>query len=84
MGLLGKPFDPRGQGAIFEGIDTVRAAGKAAGSPMSDRAVARQYFARGAQFVAVDSDTTLLVRAATELADEFNGVRTGDTKPSVY
>jgi 4-hydroxy-2-oxoheptanedioate aldolase len=84
MGLLGRPLDPRVQTAILEGIDTVRAAGKAAGSLMSDRAVAKQYFARGARFVAVGSDTTLLVRAATDLAAEFNGVRTSDPKPSVY
>jgi 4-hydroxy-2-oxoheptanedioate aldolase len=71
MGLLGKPMDPRVQAAIRDGIKTVREAGKAAGSLMSDRAVAKDYLQWGAQFVAVGIDTTLLVRAATELATAF-------------
>jgi 4-hydroxy-2-oxoheptanedioate aldolase len=84
MGLLGKPMEPKVQDAIRAGFRTVRAAGKAAGSLMSDRAVAREYFAAGAQFVAVGIDTTLLVRAATELAAAFTGVEVVSAKPTVY
>lgn len=84
MGLLGKPLDPRVQTAIRDGIRVVRGAGKAAGSLMSDRAVAKDYFQWGAQFVAVGSDTTLLVRAATDLAAEFTGFKSAGPKSSVY
>ncbi len=84
MGLLGRPLDPRVQTAIRDGIDIVRRAGKAAGSLMSDRAVAADYFKWGAQFVAVGTDTSLLVRAATELSSGFTGANRKSAAPSVY
>jgi 4-hydroxy-2-oxoheptanedioate aldolase len=71
MGHRGKPEHPDVQRAIFDGIATVKAAGKAAGILMGDRTRARQYLEAGALFVAVGVDTTLLVRAATELARSF-------------
>jgi 4-hydroxy-2-oxoheptanedioate aldolase len=71
MGYRGKPEHPEVQRAILDGIATIRAAGKAAGILMSDRTRARQYLEAGALFVAVGVDTTLLVRAATELASSF-------------
>jgi 4-hydroxy-2-oxoheptanedioate aldolase len=84
MGLLGQPMDARVQTAIRDGIGVVRRAGKAAGSLMSDRAVATDYFTWGAQFVAVGIDTTLLVRAATELASAFTGANRVGHEPTVY
>lgn len=84
MGFLGKPMDALVQKAIRDGITVVRAAGKAAGSLIGDRKVARDYFSWGAQFVAVGIDTTLLVRAAGELASEFTGVDRTIPAPSVY
>jgi 4-hydroxy-2-oxoheptanedioate aldolase len=71
MGYRGQPGHPAVQQAILDGIATVRAAGKAAGVLMADRKLARQYLDAGALFVAVGVDTTLLVRAATELAAAF-------------
>jgi 4-hydroxy-2-oxoheptanedioate aldolase len=71
MGLRGKPSHPDVQKAIVDGIATVRRAGKAAGVLAVDRAMARLYLDAGALFVAVGVDTTLLVRAATELANAF-------------
>jgi 4-hydroxy-2-oxoheptanedioate aldolase len=71
MGLLGKPADPAVQAAITQGIATVQRAGKAAGTLTSDRMLARRYLDHGALFVAVGVDTTLLVKAAKELAAEF-------------
>ena len=71
MGYRGQPGHPAVQQAILEGIATVRRAGKAAGILMADRALARTYIDAGALFVAVGVDTTLLVRAATELATAF-------------
>lgn len=71
MGLLGRSADAPVQQAITDGIATVRSAGKAAGVLSADIALARRYLEAGAQFVAVGLDTTLLVRAASELASAF-------------
>jgi 4-hydroxy-2-oxoheptanedioate aldolase len=71
MGLLGKPGDARVQKAIVEGIECVKRAGKAAGILTSDQKLAREYLAMGALFVAVGVDTSLLMKAARELAAAF-------------
>jgi len=73
---LGHPGDSAHaevRAAIESGIDRIRAAGRAAGLLAADRALARAYLARGAQFVAVGVDTVLLGRAAAELAASFTG-----------
>src|SRR5215469_216006 len=80
LGLLGKTADARVQDAIAQGIRTVRAAGKAAGVLSADPLIARKYLAAGALFVAVGVDTTLLVRAASDLRAVFKG--TADTPQS--
>ena len=74
LGLLGKTGDARVQDAIAHGIETVRTAGKAAGVLSAEPAIARKYLGLGALFVAVGIDTTLLVRAATELRAVFKDV----------
>ncbi|MDB6002299.1 MAG: hpcH, partial [Rhizobacter sp.] len=56
---------------ILEGMATVKAAGKAVGILATDPTLAKQYLEAGALFVAVGVDTTLLVRAATDLARSF-------------
>ncbi|MBW9102542.1 4-hydroxy-2-oxoheptanedioate aldolase [Paraburkholderia phenoliruptrix] len=71
MGLLGKPGDASVRAAIRDGIQTVRRAGKAAGVLAPDRAIAEEYLAAGAVFVAVGTDTGLLSRAAGELAASY-------------
>lgn len=71
MGHRGNPGHPDVQAAIERGIAQVRSAGKAAGILTADRALARRYLELGALFVAVGVDTTLLVRAARELAGAF-------------
>lgn len=73
MGYRGQPGHPEVQKVILEGIATVRAAGKAAGILATDPALAQQYLDAGALFVAVGVDTTLLVKAAGELARRFAG-----------
>lgn len=84
MGLLGKPSDPAVRAAIIQGIATVRRAGKAAGTLTSDRKLAREYLAQGALFVAVGVDTSILVKAAGELAAEFTGRYRGAGADGVY
>jgi 4-hydroxy-2-oxoheptanedioate aldolase len=71
MGYRGQPGHPAVQKALLDGIATVRRAGKAAGILMGDKKLAQTYIDAGALFVAVGVDTTLLVRAATELAASF-------------
>jgi len=71
MGYRGQPNHPEVQKAILDGIATVRRAGKAAGILNAEKKLAQMYLDAGAQFVAVGVDTTLLVRAATELAAHF-------------
>lgn len=71
MGWRGQPGHPEVQRVILDGIQTVRAAGKAAGILATDPALARQYLDAGALFVAVGVDTGLLMRAATQLAQVF-------------
>ena len=71
MGLLGKSSDPAVLEAIAQGIETVKRAGKAAGTLTSDPRLANEYLELGATFMAVGVDTTLLVRAATTLASSF-------------
>jgi 4-hydroxy-2-oxoheptanedioate aldolase len=71
MGLLGRPADPAVQAAISRGIAAVIRAGKAAGTLTPDRKLAREYLNQGALFVAVGADTSLLIKAAQELAVEF-------------
>ena len=72
MGYRGQPNHPDVQQAILGGIQTVRAAGKAAGVLMANRQLAQTYLDAGALFVAVGVDTTLLVQAASALAQQFN------------
>ena len=71
MGFRGQPSHPEVQKAILDAITKVRAAGKAAGILVTDKKLANDYLAHGANFVAVGVDTSLLVRAATELAQSF-------------
>jgi 4-hydroxy-2-oxoheptanedioate aldolase len=77
MGHRGQPGHPDVQRALLDGIATVRAAGKAPGILMADPQVARQYLDAGALFVAIGVDTTLLVRAASELIRGFRPASTG-------
>lgn len=71
MGFAGNPQHPEVQRIIDGAIARIRAAGKAPGILMANKALAQRYLEAGALFVAVGVDTTLLARAAEALADEF-------------
>lgn len=77
MGFRGQPGHPEVRKAITDAIGAVRAAGKAAGILATDKALANDYLAQGANFVAVGVDTTMLVRAASDLAHEFQHQKNG-------
>ncbi|MBH2940659.1 4-hydroxy-2-oxoheptanedioate aldolase [Serratia marcescens] len=71
MGFAGNPQHPEVQRTIDDAIARIRAAGKAPGILLANKALAQRYLEAGALFVAVGVDTTLLARAAEALADEF-------------
>ncbi|WP_338859001.1 4-hydroxy-2-oxoheptanedioate aldolase [Serratia marcescens] len=80
MGFAGNPQHPEVQRTIDDAIARIRAAGKAPGILMANKALAQRYLEAGALFVAVGVDTTLLAQAAEALADEFK--RGGVQAPS--
>jgi len=86
LGFLGMPGEAPVQKAIAKGIAIVRRAGKAAGILTSDQTLARSYLDMGARFVAVGVDTTLLTKAACDLARAFKGPAAtgGPSGSSVY
>lgn len=71
LGHLSNPGHPDVQAAIKSAVTRVRAAGKSAGILTADTAAAKRYIDMGFTFVAVGSDTGLLVQAATTLAKDF-------------
>lgn len=79
MGHIGNPGAPAVQQALADGIAMVCKAGKAAGILSADLTMAQNYLDQGALFVAVGVDTSLLTRAARELARQFKD----DTSPTV-
>ena len=79
MGKPGNPADPEVRGAIVDAINTIRAAGKPAGTLAVGEPLARTFFGLGCCFVAAGVDATLLARAADQLVASF---RDDDTPPS--
>jgi len=73
LGLIGQPGHPDVVKVIDAGIQSVKAAGKAAGVLATDPAIARHYLEQGATFVAVGVDTLLLVHACRALVARFKG-----------
>ncbi|GLR09357.1 2,4-dihydroxyhept-2-ene-1,7-dioic acid aldolase [Mixta theicola] len=73
MGFPGNPAHPVVQKVIEESIEKILMANKAPGILMANEAVAQHYLERGALFVAVGVDTTLLARSAEALAARFIG-----------
>ncbi|MFV9474692.1 4-hydroxy-2-oxoheptanedioate aldolase [Advenella sp. RU8] len=71
LGYLGSPSHPVVHEAICNAIQAVTKTGKAAGILTTNQNLAREYLELGALFVAVGVDTSLLVNAATELANSF-------------
>lgn len=71
MGFSGNPQHPVVKAAIEQAIGQIKAAGKAPGILMAAPEAAEHYLQLGALFVAVGVDTTLLARAAENLAARF-------------
>ncbi|MBK4999966.1 2-keto-3-deoxy-L-rhamnonate aldolase [Pseudomonas sp. S31] len=71
MGLIGQPGHPDVVAAIENAIDTVVRAGKAAGVLSTDPVLAARYRDRGARFVAVGVDASLLAQSTRTLLSQF-------------
>ena len=85
MGYMGNPNHPEVVAAIEKAIAQIKAANKAPGILMANEQMAKHYIELGALFVAVGVDTTLLARAADNLAQNYGlKIDTSDTKNSVY
>ncbi|MDN5987027.1 MAG: 4-hydroxy-2-oxoheptanedioate aldolase [Hafniaceae bacterium] len=84
MGYAGNPQHPEVKSAIENAILQIKAAGKAPGILMASPEVAEHYLQLGALFVAVGVDTTLLARAAENLAARFGKGNEPPTTAGVY
>ncbi|MBJ7553499.1 4-hydroxy-2-oxoheptanedioate aldolase [Marinomonas spartinae] len=73
LGYIGQPNHPDVVKVIEESIAKIVAAGKAPGILMADKKQAKHYLSLGALFVAVGSDTGLLMNSTKALVSEFKG-----------
>jgi len=73
MGYLGSPGHPEVRAAIIDAFARIEKAGKARGIMTLDLAQARDYRDLGADFMAIGTDVTSLVRATQALRQEFTG-----------
>nr|WP_145547329.1 4-hydroxy-2-oxoheptanedioate aldolase [Variovorax boronicumulans] len=71
MGFLGQTGHPDVRAAIEHAFERIQAAGKAAGILAVDETLARHWIGRGARFVAVGVEATLLAQAARALSARF-------------
>jgi 4-hydroxy-2-oxoheptanedioate aldolase len=73
LGHRGKPGHPEVQAAIEDAMRRIIACGKAAGTLVSDTALAQRYLDLGCTYVAVGLDARLLATGARALRAEFSG-----------
>lgn len=71
LGLLGQQGHPTVIAAVERVLEAAAAAGKPAGVNAFDPVVAEHYLDRGASFVLVGADVSLLARASEGLAERF-------------
>lgn len=88
LGHRGNPGHPEVQAAIEDAMRRIIASGKAAGTLVSDNALARRYLDLGCTFVAVGLEARLLAVAARALRAEFGDADTPppavDAVPAIY
>ena len=84
LGHLGNPKHPEVQKVIEEAFACIKKAGKASGILMADRALARHYIKLGVNFIAVGTDTSVLMQSLSNLSAEFKGGAPTTNTGSVY
>ena len=70
-GHVGDPWHPEMQEVIADAFRRIQEAGKAVGILTLDEALARKHIEMGATFIAVATDTNLMVKATSALASKF-------------
>lgn len=73
FGHVGDPWHPEMQALHEDAFRRIQAAGKAVGILTLDEALARQHVEMGATFIAVGTDSNLMVKATGALAAKFKG-----------
>lgn len=71
---VGDPWHAEMQVIIADAFRRIQAAGKAVGILTLDEKLARQQIEMGATFIAVGTDTNLLLKSTTALATKFKGL----------
>jgi len=86
LGYIGQPNHPEVVKVIEQSINKIVEAGKAPGILMADKKQAKHYLSLGALFVAVGSDTGLLMNSTKALVSEFKSEQDSheETTASVY
>jgi 4-hydroxy-2-oxoheptanedioate aldolase len=85
LGHRGKPGHPEVQAAIEDAMRRIIASGKAAGTLVSDNALAKRYLELGCTFVAVGIDVRILASGARALRADFGGPAVAAAAPgAVY
>lgn len=73
FGHVGDPWHPEMQEIIADAFRRIQSAGKAVGILTLDETLARKQVEMGATFIAVGTDSNLLVKATSALAARFKG-----------
>ena len=73
FGHVGDPWHPEMQDIIADAFRRIQAAGKAVGILTLDEELARKHVQMGATFIAVGTDSNLMVKATSALAAKFKG-----------
>lgn len=73
FGHVGDPWHPEMQDIIADAFRRIQEAGKAVGILTLDETLARKHVEMGATFIAVGTDSNLMVKSSTALAAKFKG-----------
>lgn len=73
FGHVGDPWHPEMEQIIADSFRRIQQAGKAVGILTLDETRAKQHVEMGATFIAVGTDSNLMVRGTTELRSKFKG-----------
>jgi 4-hydroxy-2-oxoheptanedioate aldolase len=73
FGHVGDPWHPEMQEIIGDAFGRIRQAGKAVGILTLDDQLARKHVEMGASFIALGTDSNLMVKATSALATKFKG-----------
>lgn len=73
FGHVGDPWHPEMQDIIADAFRRIQKAGKAVGILTLDEALARKHVEMGATFIAVGTDSNLMVKSSSALAAKFKG-----------